>query len=238
MKLMTGLQHLLVFFLVVVTPLWDWYEIPRLKASTAPRKKIRFYQKIMAASWICAVVAVATVGLASTFHVTAMPTEIGWLASGARGRVIVLGAMVGMALAIFVPAVLALWSDAIRGKAGRAAKKLAFLLPSTREERSWWWIVSITAGICEEFLYRGFLMEYLHLMPWHLSLTWALVVSSAIFGIGHLYQGIAGAVQTAVAGFIFGCLFVMTGSLLLPIVVHAVMDLRALALLPEGFETA
>jgi hypothetical protein len=30
-------QHVLVFFLIVVMPLWDWYEIPRLKASTAPR---------------------------------------------------------------------------------------------------------------------------------------------------------------------------------------------------------
>ena len=59
----TWLQHLLAFFLIVVTPLWDWYEIPRLKASTAPVKKVRFYKKIMAASWICAVVAIATLGV-------------------------------------------------------------------------------------------------------------------------------------------------------------------------------
>ena len=54
-------QHVLVFFLIVVTPLWDWYEIPRLKASTEPRKKVRFYRKILAASWACAIVAVLTV---------------------------------------------------------------------------------------------------------------------------------------------------------------------------------
>src|ERR1035441_6513423 len=56
------LQHVLVFFLIVVTPLWDWYEIPRLKASTDPGKKVRFYGKIAVASWICAVLAALTVG--------------------------------------------------------------------------------------------------------------------------------------------------------------------------------
>jgi membrane protease YdiL (CAAX protease family) len=32
-------------------------------------------------------------------------------------------------------------------------------------------------------------------------------------------------------------MFVMTGSLVVPIVVHAVMDLRVLAMLPVGFES-
>lgn len=136
-----------------------------------------------------------------------------------------------------MPAVLALWSEKIRAKAGKAAKKLAFLVPSTLEERRWWWLVCITAGICEEFVYRGFLLHYLRVVPFHLSLTWALVVAAIIFGIGHLYQGIAGGVQTAILGFVFGGIFVMTGSLLIPIVLHAVMDLRVLALLPAGFET-
>ena len=63
------LQHLLVFVLIVVTPLWDWYEIPRLKASTAPGKKIRFYQKIMLASWIYAGIALVTIGWGAAFTI-------------------------------------------------------------------------------------------------------------------------------------------------------------------------
>jgi membrane protease YdiL (CAAX protease family) len=45
-------------------------------------------------------------------------------------------------------------------------------------------------------------------------------------------------VQTFVIGFLFGALFLLTGNLLLPMVLHALMDLRVLALLPVGFETA
>ena len=232
------LQHLLVFFLIVVTPLWDWHAIPRLKASTAPRKKVRFYQKIVAASWACAFVAVVTVSLAAVSTISRAANEGAWLSPGTRGGVFLAGLIAGMLIVIMLPAVLALRSEKIRAKAGKAAKRLAFLLPSTGEERRWWWLVCITAGICEEVVYRGFLLHYFHVTPVHLSLTWALVVSSLIFGIGHLYQGIAGAVQTVVIGFVMGAMFVMTGNLLLPIVVHAVVDLRVLAMLPEGFETA
>jgi uncharacterized protein len=231
------LQHLLVFVLIVVTPLWDWYEIPRLKASTDPGKKIRFYWKIAVASWVCAVLAVLTVGVLTVSTIHKVPREIYWLDAGSRGAAVMEGISAGMLIAIMLPAILALWSQKIRAKAGKAAKRLAFLLPSSIEERRWWWLVCITAGICEEVVYRGFLVHYFHTLPFHLSLTWAMVVSSGIFGIGHLYQGVAGGVQTAVIGFVFAAMFVMTGSLVVPIVVHAVMDLRVLAMLPVGFES-
>ena len=231
------LQHVLVFFLIVVTLLWDWYEIPRLKASTDPGKKIRFYGKIMVASWICAGVAALTAGIAPVFTIHHLPGEAAWLDTGSRTGMFLAGLIGGMLIAITVPAVLALWSEKIRTKAGKAAKRLAFLLPSSIRERRWWWLVCITAGICEEVVYRGFLLHYFHTLPFHLSLAWAMVASSVIFGIGHLYQGVAGGVQTAVVGFVFAAIFVMTGSLVIPIVVHAVMDLRALALLPVGFES-
>lgn len=231
-------QHILVLFLAIGMPLWDWYEIPRLKASTAPRKKVRYYWKIAAALWICALVAVFSTGLSTTFSINLPPGQISWLQNGSRALRIIEGITVGMLLAIFVPAVLALRSPAVRAKAGRAARRLAFILPSSQEERRWWWLVCITAGVCEEIVYRGFLLHYFHFLPFQLSLTVALVGSSVMFGIGHLYQGALGAVQTAVLGFVFGAMFIVTGNLLLPMFVHAVLDLRVLAMLPEGFETA
>lgn len=231
-------EHLLVLFLIVGMPLWDWYEIPRLKASTEPGKKVRYYLKIVAALWILAVAVVLMVGWTTVFTIHRTPGEISWLDEGSRGGAVVTGLTVGMVTAILVPAVLAMFSAKIRAKAGKAAKRLAFLLPSSKDERRWWWLVCCTAGICEEIVYRGFLLHYIHFLPFRLSLTWALVVSSVIFGIGHLYQGVLGAVQTTVVGFLFGAVFVATGSLLLPMVLHAALDLRALAMLPEGFATA
>jgi len=235
---MMTVQHLFVLFLAVGMPLWDWYEIPRLKANTDPRKKVRYYGKIVTALWICALVAVLTIGLMTAFRIHRVPGEIASLDPGSRGEKMVEGITAGMLIAIGLPAVLALKSEKIRKAAAKAAKKkLAFLLPSSKEERRWWWVVCITAGVCEEIIYRGFLLHYFHLVPWHLTLTWALVVSSVVFGIGHLYQGVVGSVQTAVIGFVLGVLFIVTGSLLIPMILHAVLDLRVLVMLPEGFET-
>lgn len=232
------LQHILVLILVIVTPLWDYYTIPRLKASTNPRKKIRFYAQIVTASWICAIVAVGTVGFRQLSIMRPGAGEIEWLAPGSHGVMFLKGIVIGALIAIFVPAFLAIWLPKIRGAAAKAARKLSFLFPSTAEERRWWWLVCITAGICEEIVYRGFLLHYLHVTPVHLSLTWALIVSSVIFGVGHLYQGIAPAASTVIAGFMLGAIFIITGSLLVPIMIHAVMDLRALLMVPEGFESA
>jgi uncharacterized protein len=232
------LQHVLVFFLIVVTPLWDRYEIPRLKASADPRKKVRFYWKVMTASWICAAVAAIAIGLTAAFTIQKMPGEMVWLRPGSLGDVALKGILAGLLIAVLLPALLALRSEKIRTKAGKAAKRLAFLLPSTLEERRWWWLLCLTAGVCEEIVYRGFLLHYFHIVPFHLGLTLALVVASVIFGIGHLYQGLGGGIQTAILGFVLGALFLMTGSLVLPIILHFVMDLRVLAMLPQGFESA
>jgi hypothetical protein len=55
-------QHLLVLSLIVGMPLWDWYEIPRLKASPDPREKVRYYLKIVTAFWVLTVVAGLSTG--------------------------------------------------------------------------------------------------------------------------------------------------------------------------------
>jgi hypothetical protein len=128
-------------------PLWDWYEIPRLKASTVPRKKIRYYGKIVLALWACAVIAVLTTKIAAVFTIHTVPGEIKWLEKGSAGAAALIGITVGMLIVILVPAVLSLWSEKIRAKAGRAAKKLAFLLPSSSEERRWWWLVCLTGDL-------------------------------------------------------------------------------------------
>jgi uncharacterized protein len=227
-------QHVLVLALIVAFPLWDHYEIPRLKASTDPDKRVRFYKKIIAAEWACALVAFLAVGHAALFTIRITPGEIGWLESGSKGSAFIAGLVTAMVVALLLPAILAIWSEKVRAKAAKAAESLSYLLPWTPPERLWWWPVCITAGVCEEVLYRGFLLHYFHTAPFHLSLTWALVIAAVIFGIGHLYQGAKGAAATTVLGFVLSVIFVMTGSLLIPIIAHAVLDLRVLLLLPAG----
>ena len=65
----------------------------------------------------------------------------------------------------------------------------------------------------EETLFRGFQLHYLHVFSFTLNLTLALLISSVISGLGHLYQGVGGAASTVVIGLPFGLLFLLTGNL-------------------------
>ena len=113
----------------------------------------------------------------------------------------------------------------------KAFLRFSFFLPLTATERTWWIFVSLTAGITEEILYRGFLIHYFFSAPFHAELAVAVIVSSVIFGAGHLYQGVAGFISSAILGLLFSAIFLMTGNLLLPMVLHALIDLRVLLIL-------
>ena len=79
----------------------------------------------------------------------------------------------------------------------------------------------MTAGIVEEFLWRGILFWYL--LTW-LTPVQTAVVATVAFGLAHLYQGWIKVGQIVLAGAVFTGLYVLTGSLLLPIILHIAVD--------------
>ena len=87
--------------------------------------------------------------------------------------------------------------------------------------------LALTAGIAEEALFRGVVQGGLTgLMGWFP----ALMIASVLFGVVHwltpLYALLAGLV-----GLYLGGLYLLTGNLLVPIIVHVLYDLVALGYL-------
>ena len=70
--------------------------------------------------------------------------------------------------------------------------------------------------------------------------TWGVVaVSSLLFGAAHMYQGLVGVMATTVLGAVFSVMYLSTGSLLLPMLLHALINVSSmvtayLVLRPEG----
>jgi uncharacterized protein len=96
------------------------------------------------------------------------------------------------------------------------------VLPSTPREARVFVGVALTAGICEEVLYRGYLLWY-----WQSLVPPGIAIVAAIlaFGLGHAYQGVRGIFATGIAGAVAMAVYLLTGSLLAPIVLHAALDL-------------
>jgi uncharacterized protein len=98
------------------------------------------------------------------------------------------------------------------------------LLPHTIGELRGFVCLAITAGFCEEVLFRGFVTWYIS--SWIGTLP-ALAISSILFGFQHLYLGMEHVVRTAVVGLVFGLIVLASGSLWPAILIHATMDLLA-----------
>lgn len=105
-------------------------------------------------------------------------------------------------------------------------QKMAFsmILPTTKKEKRLWNFVSLTAGITEEIIYRGFLIfAFSYLFP-NLSIGAVIFLASLLFGLAHTYQGASGVIRTMAIGVFFSILYVSLDSILPVIVLHFFID--------------
>lgn len=95
------------------------------------------------------------------------------------------------------------------------------MVPSTPGEGMHFFALSITAGITEEIIFRGFLIGSLALI---VGVPAASVLALALFIGGHFYQGVSGMLRILPISVILTLMFVLTGSLVPGIVLHALVD--------------
>jgi membrane protease YdiL (CAAX protease family) len=100
--------------------------------------------------------------------------------------------------------------------------ELSALLPHTRGELYRFVVVSLTAGFCEEFLFRGyFIWTFESWLGW-----WgAAALSAPFFAALHAYQGRGGVIRTGIVGVILTLVVAIFGSLLPAIALHSVVDI-------------
>jgi uncharacterized protein len=137
------------------------------------------------------------------------------------------GFLVAAAAGVFV-----LRRLAARGKSIPGQQAITHLLPRTMAERWYATGLSVTAGITEEIVYRGLLIA-VGMGAFGLSENVAAFAALAVFVAGHLYQGWRGMLAVTLIGFGLTALYLRTGSLLMPILLHALIDLRGLLLIPQ-----
>lgn len=106
---------------------------------------------------------------------------------------------------------------------GHAASSIPY--PSNLLESLLAVAVAISAGFCEEIVFRGYFQKQF----WALSgsATAAVVLQAAIFGMPHVYQGMRLAAEATLYAILFGALAVWRGSLRPCILAHAWSDIAA-----------
>ncbi len=223
-------------YLVLGEPFVGWVLHRRFEAAVATAAGARrwLYRRLLILEWGL----VALVGAVSV-----VSPQVGWSELGVRWpdrAGWLTGIVVVVVLAVCVLSVRAMRNGALRnaGLETGALRSVGSLLPRTPSERRLFTATALTAGIAEEVVYRGFGIAVLVAigpsLPW-----WAVVVLAGVaFGLAHAYQGTAGILTTGLLGAVLAAVYFDTGSLLIPVFLHALIDLRFLGVpadvLPES----
>jgi len=142
------------------------------------------------------------------------------------------GFVAGLIVNVFLLLGIGLALPAGRKKIIQLFDSIELLLPNGWKERLLFAGVAVTAGFCEEVIYRGFMFYYLDELGIGLSTMSIAVITSVLFGLAHYYQGWKNVIVTGLVGFAMARLFMSYDNLWIPIIVHIIIDLR-FAVLPN-----
>jgi len=181
------------------------------------RRKLRLYATIVAMEW-----GLVAAALAVTRHHGLAARDLGQTI-GDPGRTLAVTALGLLGLLALTGFNLRQIARASEEELSATVQRARKFVPVGRVQGIAFTAVAVTAGICEEILYRGWLIGFTGAL---LGSIWAgMVAAAVIFGLGHAYQGRQGIVATGALGVIFGTMFVLVKSLVPGQVIHAAIDL-------------
>jgi uncharacterized protein len=212
---------LVLFFLSVVIPWRGYARLKKLLAlpSVGTKEKLALYAVTIAFQWVLAgLVAWRAFARGMTLHELGLGSQLwrGIIAGGLLGAILIGGLQ---------------WLNLrrigkIEGEAPELLRELANrLLPVNLLEYLPYSALAITAGVCEEFVYRGFVIGAFSRAGMPISVV--VIVSSILFGVAHAYQGRGGIVSTGIFGILLAVGRLWFGSLVPVMMWHAGLDLAA-----------
>ncbi|HMB70786.1 MAG TPA: CPBP family intramembrane glutamic endopeptidase [bacterium] len=214
-----------IAFLVILLVVFPWMAhrsfpvVMRAIVDGGPDARVREYRRTAASQWV-----LCLAGVALWIAGGRSLEELGFVAPAGRGFWAALAVAAAAAAALQVQLLSVRGSDASRREVRSQLGGSLVFLPRTPRDGAAFVLVSITAGVCEEILFRGWLMGWL--VP-RAGLPAAFGLGVLLFALAHSYGGRALALRAGAMGVVLTALFVLSGSLWVPIALHVFVDANA-----------
>jgi membrane protease YdiL (CAAX protease family) len=213
-------DHLFIILFAIVHPVTGFISFRRLLRRVAAGEIVNrgdLYLKTIMGQWI-----LFSIGMVVWTRSSRSWSEIGFSVN--YDWRVVLGVVITLIVVAFFIQQIRDIRTTDKERAEKLVSQLGHLktmLPRNGNELATFYGVSVTAGIVEEALWRGVLIWYLsQYMP-----LWAAAAISTIgFAAGHSYQGAAHVPGILIIGAVFTGLYVLTGSIWLPMILHILVD--------------
>jgi uncharacterized protein len=181
------------------------------------RRKLRLYGTIVAMEW-----GLVAAALAVAHHHGLGPRDLGQTV-GDPGRTLAVTALGLLGLLALTGFNMRQIRHAGRDELEATVRRARKFVPVGSTQVAAFSVVALTAGICEEILYRGWLIGFMGSLVG--SIWMGMVMAAVLFGVGHAYQGRQGIAATGVLGIVFGTMFVLVKSLVPGQAIHAAIDI-------------
>jgi len=129
---------------------------------------------------------------------------------------------IGIAAGFWIVAWVLLWIFGWLLRIAALGHNTRFMLPHRGIELTFWIALSVTAGICEETIFRGYLQR--QFMALTKNAPAGILLSAATFGAAHAYQGFRMVILIGLYGAMFGTLAYWRGSVRPGMIAHAWQD--------------
>jgi uncharacterized protein len=204
-----------VLLLAVITALaaWGYFGTMRMRAAHNPHRAAMYVFTIL---WEWCVVAYIAWG--AKRHGSSLRELIGGKWNDFKDVL----KDVAIAAGFWLIALVVLGISALALHATKAGQNVRYLLPQNQLETSLWVLTSVTAGICEEIIFRGYFQK--QFIAGTGSIPAGVLLSAAAFGAAHIYQGWRSAIIIVVYGLLFGILAEFRKSLRPGMMTHAWHD--------------
>ena len=128
---------------------------------------------------------------------------------------------IGIAAGFWIVAAMLLWIFGWLLRIAALGRNVS-MLPHRGIELTLWIALSVTAGICEETIFRGYLQR--QFMALSKSAPVGILLSAVVFGAAHAYQGFRMVILIGLYGAMFGILAHWRGTVRPGIIAHAWND--------------
>jgi membrane protease YdiL (CAAX protease family) len=106
-------------------------------------------------------------------------------------------------------------------------------MPTSWSDYKHFIFLSFAAGIGEEIMFRGFMINYIYSISQDTGYSYllAILIPALLFSLAHIYQGILSVVKIMCISILFGAIYIWSESLLIVCIIHVLVDLVSGALL-------
>jgi membrane protease YdiL (CAAX protease family) len=204
-----------IFLLAVVAAwsTWGYFAALRMRTAQNPNRAAMYVLTILL-EWSV----VAYIAWGAKRHGSSLRELIGGKWSDSKAFL----KDVAIAAGFWLIAVVVLFVTALALRADKPGPSMRFMFPQSHLEIVLWVLTSMTAGICEEIIFRGYFQR--QFIAWTSNVPTGVLLSAAVFGAGHVYQSGKSAIIIAVYGLLFGILAEMRKSLRPGMMTHAWHD--------------